>query len=77
MPNCKGCGKPIVWGKTESGKLIPLDPKPPVYRFNQEGFLERVDASVTHFATCTAADQFSESTRKDDARAVRVSPGGP
>lgn len=28
---CKGCGKPIVWGKTPDGKTVPLDPRAPVY----------------------------------------------
>jgi hypothetical protein len=67
MPECKGCGKTIVWGETEDGKRIPLDPKPPVYRFNEHGKLERVDASVTHFATCSAANDFSASKRKATA----------
>lgn len=26
MPECRSCGAPILWVKTESGKLMPLDP---------------------------------------------------
>ena len=64
---CKGCGAQIVWGETAEGKKIPLDPKPPVYRFNEFGKLEKVDASVSHFATCPKANDFSASNRKKPA----------
>lgn len=69
---CKGCGKPIVWGETDDGKKIPLDPKPPVYtvvwtarkitcsRSPREVFM------VSHFATCPEANRFSGSKKKED-----------
>lgn len=25
---CKACGKPMIWGRTEGGRAIPLDPEP-------------------------------------------------
>lgn len=28
---CKFCGRPILWGETESGEIIPLDPKASIY----------------------------------------------
>lgn len=73
MAKCKGCGKEIVWGVTEDGKKIPLDPRPPVYRWTSHGVPrvgnERIardkNAMVTHFATCKAADQFSGSKKKE------------
>lgn len=71
MATCKGCGKEIVWGVTEDGKRIPLDPKPPVYRLvDPEGqyTTRRVErdrtAMVSHFVTCPQANQFSRSRRK-------------
>lgn len=27
LPRCRSCGMRIVWGKSEEGKAIPLDPK--------------------------------------------------
>lgn len=71
MAECKGCGAAIVWGTTEDGKTIPLDPKPPVYRFNQYGRIEKVDASVTHFATCPKANDFSASQKGSKKEAGR------
>ena len=54
---CRGCGKPIVWGVTEQGSKIPMDPKPPVYFFDAtKGLAERVyNAYVSHWATCPEA----------------------
>lgn len=69
---CRGCGKPIMWGVTEEGKKIPLDPKPPVYRVvhdrSQDGkwtirAIRKENCMVSHFATCPAANQFSASRK--------------
>lgn len=65
---CRGCGAPIVWGKTDEGTRVPLDPKPPVYRVREDlgGYaIERVEATfVSHFATCSSANRFSGRNRK-------------
>lgn len=67
---CKGCGRPIVWGVTVDGKRIPLDPSAPTYRVcraDGDGTVEveRTEAVfVSHFATCSQADMFSGSHRK-------------
>jgi len=73
MSICKGCGKEIVWGVTPDGKRIPLDPRPPVYSIlpNQpeDGDMQVVrdhNASVSHFATCTKANDFSSSTKRPE-----------
>jgi hypothetical protein len=72
MSLCRGCGKEIIWGVTAEGKRIPLDPRPPVYRLvvgyaTQEIVVERQkDAMVSHFATCSRANDFSASKRKQN-----------
>jgi len=69
---CRGCGRPIVFAiNHDTGMVIPLDPKPPVY-----GVLEEADgeivckrlerAMVSHFATCSKANDFSGRNRKPD-----------
>ena len=64
---CKGCQKPIVWAKSSEGKMIPIDPRPPIYAYSTEGgetVARRVFAhGVSHFATCPNADNFSGSKK--------------
>ena len=66
---CKGCGATIIWGLSEDGKKIPLDPKPAVYRItNPEAWTTLVErdklAMVSHFITCPKRDQFSGKGKK-------------
>jgi hypothetical protein len=70
---CKGCGRKIVWGyNPETKKNVPLDPSAPVYRIIdrtiQGRVLRRVGAEeqvmVSHFKTCSKADEFSSSKRR-------------
>lgn len=44
---CRGCGDPIMWFRTPSGKSIPMNPM-------QRGS----DEAVAHWATCTEQDSF-------------------
>lgn len=69
---CKGCSAPIVWAKLEgSGKSIPLDLRPPVYRNtgaksgNAPIVVRLQGAGVNHFITCPDANQFAKSVWKD------------
>lgn len=62
---CKGCNKPIVWGLTEDGKRIPLDPSAPVYVRDGEVVRRERLAMVSHFATCPKANDFSASKKAD------------
>lgn len=67
----RGCGKPMVWAVIDDGegrtKKVPLDPSAPVYRIIEEGETPVVvrahDAMVSHFKTCSKANEFS---KKDD-----------
>lgn len=68
---CKGCGKPIVWAKTLEGKMIPLDPKPPIYWVEDDGnggqACHRIrEGMVSHFSTCPNANDFSASKKRGD-----------
>ncbi len=67
---CKGCGKRILWIKTDDGKRVPLDPVPPTYvSFGAGGMhvgrdtapsgWHRSEAMESHFATCSKANEFS------------------
>jgi len=78
MKPCKGCGRMILWARTSTGQRIPLDPAAPVYRIDADGgggevvasLIPRTDreqvggSAVSHFATCTKADQFGAGKRK-------------
>lgn len=72
MAKCKGCGAEIIWAKNENGKMIPLDAKAPVYALiiGQNIRDARCEKShsprayVTHFATCSKANEFSGSKKK-------------
>lgn len=69
MSTCRGCNREIVWGTTEDGKKIPLDPSAPVYvtiREDAGGELlvrQTHRAMVSHFKTCAKASQFSSSNK--------------
>jgi hypothetical protein len=56
------CGRKIVFGETEDGHLIPLDPAPPVYFFDKEArrWKRARNGWVSHYATCKFANQFSK-----------------
>jgi len=65
--SCKGCGKEIYWGKNPEGKMVPLDPKAPVYGLVKlQGVTQLVRTSlamVSHFATCPKENDFSASRK--------------
>ncbi len=65
---CKGCNNNIVWGITEDGTRIPLDPRAAVYDVEEvEGVVQATrdrTAMVTHFATCPKASDFGRGRKK-------------
>ena len=65
---CKGCGKPVVWIQVQNDKgeyvRVPVDPRPPCYRFfPMHGWERDRDSMVSHFATCSKASEFSGANR--------------
>ncbi len=58
---CKGCGKPVVFVRDAAGKTQILDPRAPCWIVDANGIAQRVqNAMVTHFATCSKANDFSK-----------------
>lgn len=55
---CKSCRKKVIWGVTQEGRRLPLDPKQPVYRIViSQGIQISVEkdkeAMIDHSRTCT------------------------
>jgi hypothetical protein len=44
---CRGCGRPVEWWRTPTGKRMIMDP-----------MQDREATAITHWATCAKADQF-------------------
>jgi hypothetical protein len=69
---CKGCGAKILWAiNPATGGKIPLDIRAPIYRvlLKQDGTYEALkedqgEFGVSHFATCSKANDFSRSKPK-------------
>ncbi len=73
MAKCKGCGAEIIWARSENNKMVPLDAKAPVYVLTiredcsqvGEARCQRAEkgrAFVSHFSTCSKANEFSGGT---------------
>jgi len=64
---CRGCKKLLLFAVTDTGMRVPLDTVAPTYEVNQEGEAslraKRSTAYVSHFATCPAARDFSQSNK--------------
>lgn len=74
MSNCRGCGRPIVWGVTAEGKKIPLEAKHAyvdvnsMYPMGQDDFVVTKNSGpepvwISHFLTCRNANDFSSSKK--------------
>ena len=71
---CKGCGKKMIWGTSQEGQSVPLDPSPPAYslmRFKDESgkWIYRCTQMglvfVSHFSTCSKASDFSGNKKNE------------
>lgn len=70
---CRGCGRPLIFAPTDDGKIVPLDPSPPVYELvtdlaGKQTAVRVKDTFVSHFATCPRASEFG-TARKPPAAA--------
>lgn len=82
---CRGCGRKILWARTEDGKAIPLDAVAPVYEAHEAESAERGDtliarrattSYVSHFVTCPKRDEFRKAkTTTADQEAKRLQRG--
>ena len=73
---CAGCGKPILFARTQDGKIMPLDQtETEIFVVaEQTGLLgereltliDRVRGHVTHFATCPKAATFRRRKTADE-----------
>lgn len=72
---CRGCGRQVVFVTTAEGKTVPLDPSAPVFVREADGDGGGVWAQdrsgsvlVSHFATCSRANDFSGRNRGQEPR---------
>lgn len=69
--NCRGCGRKVMFVTTVDGKKVPLDPSAPVYHRVHDPDSGKAfwiqesggEAMVSHFATCSHANEFSGRNR--------------
>ena len=65
---CKSCGMPILWARTDNGKVIPLDVEGErrfVINHTEHNRVTNAVTYVSHFATCPNA---SEHRKPRDAK---------
>lgn len=66
---CRGCGRPVLFALDEKGTQQILDARAPVFLVDiytpaEPNRVARCAAGyVSHFATCPAAEHFSQTTR--------------
>jgi len=71
---CRGCGKPVVFAVDEFGKTQILDMRAPVFSVKEAidgngnqvlvcNRIEKGTCGVTHFATCSHANEFSRNRK--------------
>jgi hypothetical protein len=70
---CRGCGRPIIFEKNESGRVVPLEKVATVYFIDQNGRLAKSPAPaggyyISHFTTCPKASEFSRKLETDAKR---------
>lgn len=61
MTRCRACGAPIIWIKTASGKAMPCDAKPIVYR-KEPGAKEKVVTPNGEVLSCVLDGPAEEMT---------------
>ena len=66
---CLKCGCPLMFLPGPNGKRIPLDLRSQVYRVKKDLMGHAVaeialDSHVSHFKTCSSANQFSGSKKR-------------
>lgn len=66
---CKGCGREILWARLyPSDKPHPFDTplKHSIRTIQDEVRVLEVDASASHFRTCTKAEKFNPKAKKKE-----------
>jgi hypothetical protein len=73
---CRGCGKQVFFAKDDFGKTQILDFRAPVYRIipveeelSGKHCVREYKSYVSHFSTCSKANDFSSSKKRMDGNA--------